>query len=79
MNPEITNLKEEIIHCTKCELSKTRNHVIFGEGNINADILIIGEAPGRDEDMQWRPFVGKSGQLLDKVLAACGFTRDEHV
>lgn len=75
----INELKNEILHCTKCELSKTRNHVIFGEGNTNADILIIGEAPGRDEDMQGRPFVGKSGQLLDKILAACGFTRDEHV
>lgn len=79
MNPEIATLKEEILQCTKCELAKTRHHVIFGEGNINAAILIIGEAPGRDEDIQGRPFVGKSGQLLDKILAACGFTREEHV
>jgi DNA polymerase len=79
MNPEITTLKEEILHCTKCELAKIRKHVIFGEGNANAEILIIGEAPGRDEDIQGRPFVGKSGQLLDKILAACGFTRKEHV
>ncbi len=62
-----------------CELSKTRQHVIFGEGNIHAGILIIGEAPGRDEDIKGRPFVGKSGQLLDKILAACGFTREDHV
>jgi len=72
-------LKKEILLCTRCELSRSRNHVIFGEGNPNAGILIIGEAPGRDEDLQGRPFVGKSGQLLDKILAACGFTRDEHV
>lgn len=72
-------LRDEILNCTKCELSKTRNHVIFGEGNVKAGILIIGEAPGRDEDIQGRPFVGKSGQLLDKILAACGFTRNEHV
>lgn len=75
----MTTLKEEILNCTKCELSKTRNHVIYGEGNDHAKILLIGEAPGRDEDMQGRPFVGKSGQLLDKILAACGFTREEHV
>jgi len=72
-------LKAEILNCTKCGLSKTRNHVIFGEGNINAGIMIIGEAPGRDEDMVGRPFVGKSGQLLDKILSACGFTREEHI
>jgi uracil-DNA glycosylase family 4 len=79
MNSEITTLKEEIIRCKKCGLANTRKHVIFGEGNTNAGILIIGEAPGRDEDLQGRPFVGKSGQLLDKILAACGFTRSEHV
>jgi uracil-DNA glycosylase family 4 len=73
------SLKNETLHCVKCVLCKTCNHIIFGEGNMNAAIFIIGEAPGRDEDIQGRPFVGKSGQLLDKILAACGFTRDEHV
>ncbi len=72
-------LNADIQKCTKCELHKTRNHVIFGEGNFKAEIMIIGEAPGREEDLQGRPFVGKSGQLLDKILAACGFTREEHV
>ncbi len=76
---EIDILRKEVLSCTKCELSGTRNHVIFGEGNTNAEILLIGEAPGRDEDIQGRPFVGKSGQLLDKILAACGFTREKHV
>jgi DNA polymerase len=76
---ELEKLRKEILHCEKCELHKTRNHVIFGEGNINGGIMIIGEAPGRDEDIQGRPFVGLSGQLLDKILAACGFTRKEHV
>ncbi len=79
MNSELQLLKQEILSCTKCTLSKTRNHVIYGEGNENAPILIIGEAPGRDEDLQGRPFVGKSGQLLDKILEACGFNRNEHV
>jgi len=73
------SLKKEILECRRCELAKTRHHVIFGEGNTHGGIFIIGEAPGRDEDLQGRPFVGKSGQLLDKILAACGFTRNEHV
>jgi len=72
-------LKARILNCTACELSKTRNHAIWGEGNPNAEILIIGEAPGADEDRIGRPFVGKSGQLLDKILVACGFNRQEHV
>lgn len=72
-------LKEKILACRQCELSQTRNHVIFGEGNYKAPLMIIGEAPGRDEDIQGRPFVGKSGQLLDKILKACGFTRQQHV
>jgi len=75
----LKELENEVLHCTSCGLSQTRNHVIFGEGNIHAPILIIGEAPGRDEDLQGRPFVGLSGQLLDKILAACGFNRKEHV
>ncbi|NQV03431.1 MAG: uracil-DNA glycosylase, partial [Bacteroidia bacterium] len=75
----IEELKREVLSCTRCGLAKTRNHIIFGEGNTSAPVFIIGEAPGRDEDMQGRPFVGRSGQLLDKILEACGFTRSEHV
>jgi uracil-DNA glycosylase family 4 len=79
MNTRLELLKEDVLQCTKCELAKSRHHIIFGEGNTDGEIFIIGEAPGMDEDLQGRPFVGKSGQLLDKILAACGFTRDEHV
>lgn len=79
MTSNIELLKKDILQCQKCELAKTRNHVIFGEGNLNAEIMIIGEGPGRDEDLQGRPFVGKSGQLLDKILDACGFNRKDHV
>lgn len=78
-NSEFDNLYTDVLRCTKCDLSDTRRNVIFGEGNPEAGILIIGEAPGRDEDIVGRPFVGKSGQLLDKILAACGFTREKHV
>jgi DNA polymerase len=79
MNSEIDLLRDNILQCTKCDLAQTRDHVIFGEGRTDAGIMIVGEAPGRDEDIQGRPFVGRSGQLLDKILNACGFTRSEHV
>ncbi len=72
-------LKNEILNCTACNLHKTRNHAIWGEGNFNAEIMVIGEAPGADEDRIGRPFVGKSGQLLDKIFAACGFNRAQHI
>ena len=72
-------LKNRILDCTACGLHKTRQHAIWGEGNPGAEVLLIGEAPGAEEDRIGRPFVGKSGQLLDKILAACGFTRQEHV
>ncbi len=76
---ELILLQEEALRCTKCQLVNSRNKLVFGEGNENAGIFIIGEAPGYDEDQQGRPFVGKSGQLLDKILAACGFNRREHI
>lgn len=62
---------ERLIHnCMNCELGACRNKLVFGKGNPNADILVIGEAPGADEDFQGLPFVGKAGQLLDKILAS---------
>jgi DNA polymerase len=79
MNSNIETLKNEILNCTKCDLSETRNHVIFGEGNPKAPIMVIGEGPGHDEDIIGWPFVGKSGQLPDKIFAACGFTREDHI
>lgn len=79
MSASFDRLKAEILNCHRCTLSKTRNHVIFGEGNPNAEIFIIGEGPGKVEDLKGRPFVGPSGQLLDKILAVCGFSREKHV
>jgi len=76
---EFDKIKTDVLQCTKCILYKTRNKPIFGEGNPQAKILLIGEAPGRDEDLIGRPFVGKSGKLLDKILAACYFNRNDHV
>lgn len=63
--------------CTKCELAATRTKVVFGVGNAKARLMFIGEAPGHDEDMQGIPFVGRAGQLLDKILEAAGIPRDD--
>lgn len=67
----------ECNNCTKCDLSKTRTHMVFGEGNYKAPIMFIGEAPGADEDRTGRPFVGRAGQLLDKGLSALNITREK--
>lgn len=61
---------EQIKSCTKCALSESRNSFVFSKGNDQSDIMIIGEAPGAEEDRQGIPFVGRAGQLLDKILAA---------
>jgi len=63
--------------CTACQLADQRTSVVFGIGNPKADIVFIGEAPGRDEDMKGEPFVGRAGQLLDRMLVALGMNRSE--
>lgn len=73
------DLKKEILKCQKCSLSKTRHNVVFGEGNKNAEIMLIGEGPGYYEDQSGKPFVGKSGKLLDRIIEVCGFTRQDHL
>lgn len=73
----IEKLRAEAMACTRCELHKTRQNVVFGEGNENADLVFIGEAPGAEEDQQGRPFVGAAGQLLTKIIEAMKFTREE--
>ena len=62
--------------CTKCSLHQTRKNCVVGKGNINADIMLVGEAPGEVEDMQGVPFVGPAGKLLDKYLLAVGIPQD---
>lgn len=74
----IEALKAECMLCTKCQLSKTRNNVVFGEGNPESPLMIIGEGPGMHEDLTGRPFVGRAGALLDECLAACKISR-QHV
>jgi len=73
----LDDLYSEINTCMNCALGNTRKNFVFGEGNPNADIMIIGEAPGAEEDEQGFPFVGKAGQLLTKILAAIDLSRDE--
>jgi DNA polymerase len=70
-------LRAEVLACTRCRLSEGRTTVVFGEGDREADLLVVGEAPGHEEDRSGRPFVGPAGKLLDKMLAAIGFARGE--
>lgn len=63
--------------CQRCPLHKTRNKFVFGVGNPNADVMVIGEGPGADEDLQGEPFVGRAGKLLTDILKAINFSREE--
>lgn len=70
-------LREQIHTCQNCKLGATRTNFVFGVGNPNAGLMVIGEAPGADEDAQGEPFVGRGGQLLTKILEAINFKREE--
>lgn len=78
-NKELDKIKEKCLHCQKCPLSKTRTNIVFSGGIPNHKMMLIGEAPGFYEDQKGEPFVGKAGQLLDKILASVGFSRNEHL
>ncbi|HHH36170.1 MAG TPA: uracil-DNA glycosylase [Gammaproteobacteria bacterium] len=69
-------LEARVAACTRCELHRTRTRTVFGVGNREADWLIVGEAPGADEDRQGEPFVGRAGQLLNEMLLAIGLKRE---
>lgn len=75
----LDELKLKCADCTKCSLCEGRTNVVFGVGKKDADIMLIGEGPGENEDLQGMPFVGRSGQLLDKFLAAIDLSRDKNV
>lgn len=78
MNSEaLRALAAEAAECTACRLAETRNSVVFGVGGSNADLMFIGEAPGRNEDLQGEPFVGAAGRLLDRLAGEVGIERDE--
>jgi len=74
---ELEKIAEEVRRCRKCELGSSRTNAVPGEGHPNARIMFVGEAPGVEEDAQGRPFVGRAGQLLDKVIAAMGLKRSD--
>ena len=74
---DLDSFNQSICTCQKCPLSQTRNNFVFGVGNPQADIVFVGEAPGKQEDLQGVPFVGRAGKLLDKILAAIELTRDD--
>ncbi len=72
---ELDELRVEAEACTKCRLSESRTNVVFGVGSPEAKVVFVGEAPGRNEDLQGEPFVGRAGQLLDQLLAEIGIDR----
>jgi len=74
---ELNKLKNECLECHKCSLGDTRNNVVFGVGNPKAILMFIGEGPGEQEDLSGIPFVGKAGQLFDKMIKAIELTRDD--
>jgi DNA polymerase len=74
--PVLDAVRDISLGCPRCGLAKTRTHVVFGEGNPDADLMVVGEAPGENEDRQGRPFVGKAGKLLDLLLMTAGFPRE---
>lgn len=73
----LDEFEREIRECRKCQLGKSRTNFVFGDGSSRAEIVFIGEAPGRDEDLQGIPFVGRAGKLLDQILAGYGLSRKE--
>lgn len=73
----LDNLKAQAESCQACVLAKNRTHVVFGTGNIHAEWMIVGEAPGFHEDQQGKPFVGRAGQLLNAMLASVGRKRED--
>ena len=74
---KIEQLREQISKCSRCPLHETRTNTVPGEGDVNAKILFIGEAPGKNEDLQGRPFVGRAGDVFDKLLASADLTRND--
>ena len=75
--PDLAALAKSLEGCPRCKLSKTRTNIVFGQGSPKAQLMFIGEAPGRDEDEQGLAFVGRAGQLLTDIIKAMKLTRDD--
>lgn len=76
MGSEVEIIRQKVIKCTKCELSKTRTNSVPGKGNFQSDVIFVGEAPGRNEDKKGEPFVGIAGQKLSNALEKAGVSRE---
>ncbi|MDE1770400.1 MAG: uracil-DNA glycosylase [Thaumarchaeota archaeon] len=77
MDEKLSDVRNRVISCTNCNLSKSRTNAVPGIGSETSDVIFVGEAPGRNEDLQGRPFVGTAGQILSEALEYAGFTRDQ--
>ncbi len=75
--PVLDAVREVALGCPRCRLAETRNHVVFGEGSPDAEVMVVGEAPGADEDRTGRPFVGRAGKLLTLLLGTVGLQREQ--
>jgi len=75
--PTLKDIRSELGDCQRCKLYRTRQTIVFGEGNENAKLMFIGEGPGYDEDVQGRPFVGRAGQLLTKIIQSMQLQRED--
>jgi DNA polymerase len=74
---KLGSLKREVQNCQACDLYKTRKNIVFGEGNPTAELVFVGEAPGQEEDLSGRPFVGQAGRLLTRIIEAMGLSRED--
>ena len=77
MEKKLQKIKKQVTQCTKCELSETRNNSVPGKGNFKSDVIFVGEAPGKNEDMKGEPFIGIAGKKLTMALESAGVTREE--
>jgi uracil-DNA glycosylase len=75
--PTLAEIREELGDCRRCKLARGRTHIVFGEGAPQARLMFVGEGPGREEDLQGRPFVGEAGQLLNRILDKMELRREE--
>ena len=74
---ELARIREDLGECTRCPLCEQRRSIVFGEGNPAAPVVFVGEGPGADEDRSGRPFVGRAGELLSKIIESVGWTRED--
>ena len=77
MNQKLEKVKQDVIKCTKCELSKTRTNSVPGKGDFKSDVIFVGEAPGKNEDKNGEPFIGIAGKKLSAALEGAGISRDK--